>query len=176
MRFKSAGALPDRCVVCNAAASGARVRRRLYCSPLAWRLGAFAAPFVVFGLGVVLDFELFIFAFWPLALALFVVNFFVRKSLRVDLGICARHRRMRTAMHLVSAAAMAAVVVALYSWRPGDPGMPLLWPALAALLALAAIQPFMDVNAIRLKAVTDEDAWLGGTGRAFREALPELPG
>jgi hypothetical protein len=32
------------------------------------------------------------------------------------------------------------------------------------------------VQAVSLNRLGDEDAWLGGTGKAFREALPELPG
>jgi hypothetical protein len=46
------GALPDRCVICNDTADGKRVAQKLYRSPLAWKLFAYPAPFVIAGLGV----------------------------------------------------------------------------------------------------------------------------
>jgi hypothetical protein len=113
VRLKRDGALPDRCVVCNADAHGDRVARTLYYSPLAWRLAAPAAPFVALWLGIAADIDFLLMAFWPLALLLFVAHFFVRKSLKLELGICARHRKLRNTLIGASLVGMAAVVLGL---------------------------------------------------------------
>ncbi|MGH8741994.1 MAG: hypothetical protein ACREUN_13840, partial [Burkholderiales bacterium] len=49
VRMDRSGALPDRCVICNADAAGYRLPRKLYWAPTAWRIGATATPFVVLG-------------------------------------------------------------------------------------------------------------------------------
>jgi hypothetical protein len=176
VRFKRDGALPDRCVVCNVDARGGRVTRRLYCSPLAWRLGAVAAPFVALWLGVALDAELLIFSFWPLVVILLVANFFVRKSLEVGLGICARHRKLRGALTAASLLSMAAVLLGIFASLSTGSGWTVLLGGAAGLFAFAVAERFIGVQAVSLKKLSDEDAWLGGTGKAFREALPELAG
>ena len=176
VRFKRDGALPARCVVCNGEAGSARVRRTLYCSPLAWRLGAFAAPFVMLWLGVLAEIELFIYLFWPLVLALFVTNFFVRRSLKVELGICARHRKLRNMLIGGSLACTALVLFGIFTALSTGSGWTVLLAGAATLFALALVERWIGVQAVTLRKLGDEDAWLGGTGKPFREALPELAG
>jgi hypothetical protein len=176
VRFKHQGALPDRCVVCNADARGARVGRKLYCSPLAWRLGAVAAPFVSLWLGVALDADLLIVSFWPLVVILLVANFFVRKSLEVELGICARHRKLRGALTVASLLSMGAVLFGIFASLSTGTGWTALLGGAAGLFAFAIAERFIGVQAVSLRKLSDEDAWLGGTGKAFREALPGLTG
>jgi hypothetical protein len=176
VRLSREGTLPDRCVLCNQEAGGRRVKRNLYHSPLAWRLGALAAPFLALWLGSVLELAWMALLFWPLAAILFAVHFLVRRSLRVELGVCLRHRRIRLAVHALSVVAMTAVMLSLYTWRPGEHAMLFLSSALGALVVLAVIQGFLGVQAVALGRLTDEHAWLARTGKPFREALPEVPG
>ena len=168
------GALPDRCVVCNEPAAR-RVARTLYCSPLAWRIGAFFTPFVLLWLGMSTGPAELIFAFWPAAVVLFVAHFFVRKKLRVELGVCQRHWRVRLVLQGVSLAAMAVVFLVLFNFHIDTSGLLLALAALAVIV-LAIAQSHIGLQAVAARRLTAEHAWLAGTGRAFRETLPELPG
>ena len=64
VRVDREAALPPRCVVCNLPAD-TRVRRRLYTSPLAWRLGAFVTPFVLMWLVILLQASVLVMLLWP---------------------------------------------------------------------------------------------------------------
>jgi hypothetical protein len=168
------GALPDRCVVCNGAA-GKRVSRTLYWSPAAWRYFSTFMPFVLllggFGMGSA-TLALF---FWPALILLVVAHYFVRKRLTLDVGICARHQRQRNILSALSIAALVAAVLMLINLSPDDDSMLLLVTTLVSVVALAVAQSNVGVQAVSLKKFDSQHAWLGGVGRAFREALPELP-
>ena len=174
VRVDREAALPARCVVCNLPAQ-TRVRRRLYTSPLAWRLGAFATPFVLMFLGIALEAFVLMALFWPSIVVLMVVHLFVRRKFVLEAPICLRHARLRNALMLLSLAFVVAVIALPFAWRSG--GMAnALWACIAALILLAVVQSLAGVQAVRLKRLSPEHAWLGGTGKPFREALPELPG
>lgn len=175
MRIDRSGALPDRCVVCNADAGGYRLSRKLYWSPLAWRLGATATPFVVGGIGIATETTVLLAAFWPLVLAAMIAHTFVRKKFEIEIGMCGNHRRWRTALRLLSFACIVGVAASTAFWREDS--------ALAALLLLGSIggmllvgvtQAIVGVQAVSVKRLTGEHAWLARTGSAFRAALPEL--
>jgi hypothetical protein len=171
---RSAG-LPARCVACNLPAQ-TRVKRRLYTSPLAWRLGAFATPFALMWLGVALEATVLMALFWPAVIILLVTHMFVRKKFVIEAPICARHARMRNVLTLLSLAFVVAVIALPFAWRGADAMISVLWACVAALVILAIVQSIAGVQAVRLKRLNAEHAWLGGTGKPFREALPELPG
>jgi hypothetical protein len=168
------GALPDRCVACNAPAGGYRMRRKLYSSPLAWKIGAFAAPFVSLFVGVAVDSDWLMLAFWPLAILAAIAHLFIRRALRLEFGVCARHRRLRYALIALSVACMAGVFIGIFGFR-AFPGAPLvLLGSLVGLLVLVVAQSYAGAQALALRGVSDEHAWLAGTGEPFRSALPEL--
>lgn len=171
------GALPDRCVICNADAGGYRVERTLYCSPLAWRLAAIATPFVVLGIGVIAGSMPAAMLFWPLLFVMMIVHTFVRKKLKLEVGMCRRHQRWRDALRALSLATIAGVLVSLPLWRI-DPeiAIVLLLGSLGAMGAAALAQSILGVQTVGLRELSDQHAWLTGTGKAFRAALPELPG
>ena len=170
------GALPDRCVICNAEAGGQRVAQKLYWSPLAWKICAGLAPFVVLGIGISTQTWWMVGMFWPLAIVLVLVNMFVRKSLRVELGICGRHRRIRAVMRALSILCLVGVGAGVWFIReaPAQAYVVLLG-SIAAILLLALVQSFSGIQVLRLKELTAHHAWLARTGKAFRAALPELP-
>ena len=162
------GALPDRCIACNGEAGGYRLRRKLYYSSAAWRIGASLAPFLVLLAGAWLDLPYAALAFWPLVIVLVIANMFVRKSLKLEVGVCPRHRGLRRALIALSWLAIGGVFAGAFV----DPW--LLVAALGALLVLLALQSFTGVQPLRLSDLSREHAWLAGTGATFRNTLPEL--
>lgn len=176
VRMDLSGELPDRCIVCNADAGGYRFSRKLYHSPAAWRIFAVALPFVVAGIGVATQTPILAAVFWPLVLLLMIVHTFVRKKLEIEIGFCVRHRRARVVLHALSIACVAGVLGSLFTWNmSAEIAAALLWTSLAGMLAVVIGQSILGVRAIGLKSVSAEHAWLTGTGKAFRAALPELP-
>jgi hypothetical protein len=175
VRIDREGSLPPRCVVCNQPCAGKGISRKLYWASRAWTIATMATPFVALGIG--LAFQLYILAalFWPLVLLMFIAHAIVRKSMKVELGLCPRHQRARLLLQGLSIACFAAVFVGGVAyeeaWAPG-----LLWAGLVALLVLALVQRFSGIYRVSLRRLTPEHAWLAGTGSRFREALPELPG
>lgn len=166
--------LPARCVVCNEPAMR-RLKRTLYYSPVAWRVGAFVTPFVLMWLGIWIGEVTLLAAFWPAVVVLFIVHFFVRKKMRVELGACERHWRIRLATQAISVVAMALVVLALFNFHLDASGLTLALAA-GAVIILAVAQTYVGLQAVGAQRLTTEHAWLARTGRPFREALPELPG
>ena len=175
MRVDRDAALPARCVVCNVPAE-TRVKRRLYTSPIAWRLGAFAAPFVLMWLGIALEAFVLMALFWPSVIVLLVVHLFVRRKFVIEAPICSRHARLRTVLLILSILLVCAVIALPFGWSGTQVMINGLWACIAALIILAIVQSIAGVQAVRLKRLSAEHAWLGGTGKPFREALPELPG
>ena len=171
------GALPDRCIVCNTDAGGYRLARKLYWSPFAWRLGAVATPFVALGLGAATQTMLLMVLFWPLVLALMIAHTFVRKKLEVELGFCARHRRLRAVLSALSIACVIGVLSSIFVWS-ATTGLAaaLLSISLAGMLIMVVAQSILGVPAVTIKKLSGEHAWLAGTGKPFRAALPERPG
>ena len=174
VRIERSGALPGRCIVCNQPAAE-RVTRKLYWSSRAWRSGAALTPFVILAIGIASDSIGLLVLFWPSVIVLFIANFFVRKKIQLALAVCERHRRLRTALQVLSVGAIAAVGIVFSTWD-GTYSPRLAYAAVAAVVVLAVVQSFIGVHAVSLKRLSEEHAWLGGTGRPFREALPELPG
>jgi hypothetical protein len=165
------GALPERCIVCNADASH-RLTRTLYSSPLGWRISAFAAPFVLLGIGAATNTPLLRGLAMPLGLVLLIVHTFVRKKIELELGMCRRHRRTRMALGLAAFGCMAAIP---FSALNSDFGFSLLVVVLLALTALAIAWSFTGAQAVTLDRMSDDHLWLARTGKRFRLALPELP-
>jgi hypothetical protein len=171
------GALPDRCVVCNAEAAGYRVTRKLYWSPTPWRVGAFATPFAILGAGIVSQSPWLLVLFWPSVLLLMIAHTFVRKKVEIEVAFCPRHRRLRGALLALSWALVAGVVASMFLWR-ADGGLAawLLLGSIGGMVAVMIAQASAGVQGIAVRRLDASHAWLGGTGKPFRSALPELPG
>ena len=170
------GALPDRCIVCNADAGGHRVTRKLYWSPLSWRLVAVATPFVVMGIGIAAQIPLLAVLFWPMVLVMMTVHTFVRKKLELEIGMCRVHQRWLAGVRWVSALFIVGVLASMALWRthPGLAGT-LLLGSIGGMVVAGIAQGVAGVQAVALNRLDQKHAWLSGAGRRFRETLPELP-
>jgi hypothetical protein len=166
------GALPDRCVLCNGEA-GRRVPRTLYWSPPTWRVLALAVPFGFFAAGIGLKQPWLLVAFWPAAIAMAVVHYIVRKKLALEVGICTQHYRRSNVLTGVAISALAFAVLAGFIVPEGTAIRIALF--LLAIAAFMLVQRVAGVHAVSLKRLDARYAWLGSTGKAFREALPEVP-
>jgi len=174
VRMDRDSALPERCVVCNQPSAG-RVARTLYWSSSAWRSFSALAPFAMVFAGVVLDQPIVVALFWPVLLVLLVVHFIIRKKLKLELAVCARHRRHRDILRGLSIAALVGIAALFMNLSPDNGTIALLVLAVVAIIALALVQSYVGVQAVSLRRLDTRHAWLGGTGRTFREALPEFP-
>ena len=161
-------------MVCNREAQGFRLKRKLYYSPMPWRVGAPLAPFLVLLAGVWLEVPYLTLGFWPLIVALLIANWFVRKSLKIDFAVCKRHRDLRATLLTLSWVCVLGVVMGVFSLAEGRFALFVLLGSLAGLLVLGALQTYVGVQAIRLKDLSAEHVWLSGTGERFRGTLPEL--
>jgi hypothetical protein len=177
VRMERSGRLPDRCVTCNRPAAAYRLARKFYWTPPIWRVASIAAPLLALAAGIALQSPMLLALFWPLVLVLMLANAFVRKKLALELGLCPLHRRVRATMIGVSLLALTATIAALAFYVVGYAALsPLVFlSSIGATLLLALIQVFAGVPRVSLRKLNAENAWLAGTGRAFREALPELP-
>ena len=173
MCLDAGAALPDRCVACNQPAVK-RVARTLYWSPTAWRYFSVIAPLVMLFGGPALGAPILVVLFWPAVIVLLVAHYFVRKKLSVQLAVCERHRRVRDVLHALSIASLVGIVLVFLNLTPD--AWTLLVAAVALVIALAIVQSFVGVQAVSLKKLDPQHAWLGGTGETFRQALPERPG
>jgi hypothetical protein len=169
VRFDQGAALPDRCVACNAAAEGYRLKRTLHHSPLAWRVGASLAPFAALLAGAWLGLDWLSWAFFPLLVILIVANMFVRRSVQLELGVCARHRDMRLGLLAATWACVAGVFIGFTA-----PSGILILLCLAGILVFGLAQGYVGVQAVRVTEISTGHAWLSGTGEPFRAGLPEL--
>ena len=174
VRMDGEAVLPARCVMCNKEAKD-RVVRTLYWTPATWRYLSIAAPIAIFGGGLVLRIPALLAAIVPLIIVLAIANFFVRRKLKVDMAMCGHHTFWRSVLRGLSIAAMLAFLAALATLTSGDSGLYAFLGLVLLVLGLAFLQSVVGVQAVSLKRMDGPCAWLGGTGKRFREALPEAP-
>ena len=172
--MERSAALPDRCVVCNADAAGGRLKRKFTYSPVAWTIGASLTPFLVVLAGAWFDLPYAAIAFWPLLVVLAIASLFVRKTLKLELGVCGRHRRLRVTLLSLSWLCVVAGVLAAFALTAYRLAGLVMLASFAALLVLGLAQSYVGVQAVRLKDLSADHAWLTGTGEPFRSSLPEL--
>ena len=169
------GALPDRCVVCNEHESR-RIARTLYWSPVAWRLFCWVAPLGLLVAGSTLRIPVLLLSFWPTVIVLGIANYLVRKKVKLDLGACERHRRLRNLLQALSIATLLAAVLVFSRLSASGSSMTFLALVIVCAVVLAFAQRMLGVQKVSLRKLDPDHAWLAGTGRSFREALPEAPG
>jgi hypothetical protein len=169
------GALPDRCIYCNAGANGYRLPQKLYWSPAAWRICAVALPFVAAGIGIATGTMVLVALFWPLVLLLMVVHAFVRTKVELDIAFCARHRQLRSALRWASGACVVAMLASIPLWNTAsNVAAGIFWTALIGMVSVVIAQSVLGLRALSLSKLNAEHVWLARTGNPFRAALPEL--
>ncbi len=183
LRMDRNATLPSRCVSCNAAAPR-RVDRILYWSPVGWRLAAWGIPvlliLLVFADGMVSTFA--VTAFWPAVILLAIVNAIVRGKFALEIPLCVRHARVRSATTwviwsaILSGLALFVAVASDLNRIPGDiignVGL-----GLVLVMGVAAmVRIFSAADRVALKRLDPQRAWLKRTGAPFRASFPEAPG
>lgn len=168
------GQLPPRCVACNSPALARRNERTLYWTPLAWRGSVFALLALLFALsanGVVLA----ALAFWPVVLIAAVANIVIRKKVALSIGVCDRHRRIQTAMTGSALASIAAVAGGIF-YFVAENRASVLFALVILMFALGIARSRSGALAVRIARMDADRLWLKGTGKAFRDSLPESAG
>ncbi len=169
-----AGQLPPRCVHCNAAAPSSRVARTLFWLAPAWRWSLLAVALmpVALALSGVLAAAILIL---PVALLAAIVNVIVRRKIPVALAVCERHRRQQQALTWAAWLSIAAVIggaPALIATGQGSA----LFVLVTVMLLLGIVRSRAPALGVRIARLSGERLWLRGTGKAFRESLPETAG
>jgi glucose uptake protein GlcU len=171
-----AGALPDRCVVCNAEAEGYRESRKLFWSPTWFRLLAWGCGIGWFVLGVGGQSRVLTLVFGFAAIALLVAYFFVRSRVDLEIGLCRRHRGSDPLQLVMIAVCFALVLGAIAMHLTRAQGADTVMVSAVGAVVIAAILSSMrGGRAISIARLTAQHTWLANTGKAFRAALRELP-
>jgi len=140
------GELPRRCIKCNAPASGDPIRYTFVDSDVG------GAP-----RGVISAF----------------VHFRSRRTGRVTLHICDRHRRLRTLIRWgCPVEFLVALAIGIYA-NVAYPKPPELLVDITVFLTIASLLPLGIYQMHYLKGrVRDGQVWVDGAGSAFLESLP----
>ncbi len=154
---KKRAEFPDRCVKCNRPAEGYRLRRNLsWHNPVLYV--ALLSPLI----------------YIILALCL-------RKTARLDIGLCRRHRQKRARTiwiaWLTSLASLGLMIVGgfLADTRPGPGVFVFLIPIGLAGMLVGMIYGVIAAPPVKATKINDRCAWLSGVGRTFLEGLGEVP-
>lgn len=172
VRMDRNGSLPGRCVACNAAAAATRVERTLYWARWEWRAAAWAVPLALLGFGIG-GFED---AFGLAILATFVAivaNVIIRKRMTLGVGICARRWRMRRTLGWLGVAASLSIFPLVIATLPESAFQFLVPASMLATLALGIAYAYTGAQRVAIRRLDEKHVWLKGTGREFRESLPE---
>ncbi len=139
-------ALPDRCVVCNAPAGGYRLRKTFYWHHPAIYLAILAGALIYVILAMV-----------------------VRKSARVELGLCEAHRARRRNGLILAWSGMAVGLVGLLAGAAYGSGAMAIG-GFVVLVALPIVGSLMARAAYPTR-IDDRWVWLK-VGRPFLDGLP----
>lgn len=144
------GELPARCVKCNAEAKTPKLRQRYYWHHRGWHL------LILFNLVIYV-----------------IVRVAIRKSARLNVGVCAEHARKRSvamwAVALLLSAGAATLLVAMNRQL----GVAAYLSSLALLLAAIAVGLF-KARLLYPKRIDERYARYAGCGDAFLATLPSF--
>ena len=176
VRMERNATLPGRCVACNAPALPKRVDRTLYWTPWQWRVAAWGTPLVLLGLafgGMETAGVLFV----PAIVILAIANAIIRKRFEVELGLCARHARIRQALGWAGIGCAALVMGSMFGIDIVGPGnlATVIGAAAVLLLVVGGAYSFTTSQRVTVSRLTTQHAWLKGTAAPFRDSLPDWP-
>ncbi|MBL8376469.1 MAG: hypothetical protein JNM79_01210 [Burkholderiales bacterium] len=174
------GALPDRCVACDSAARGQRVSLTLYWVPGKVRIALLATAsllIILLALGEVFDPSGTGTAFFVLLVLAYGINVLARKKVVVEVGVCARHMRLRKTLRFIAIACTSTVLLALFfAIRGVDTPQAILFAlpvVLIVLVIIAVIDASTGVRRLRVARMDERHLWRKGTRAAFRAGLPK---
>jgi GYF domain 2 len=141
--------LPDRCTVCNAPASGFRLKRNLYWHPPAWYL------LICAGL-----------LFYAIAALI------VRKKASIEIGLCRTHlQKRKTTIGITWMLFGISILVGIL----GIAKYPVLIFAAAVIFLGTLIYAIVALQLVTPAKITDQLVYLKGVSPAYLNMLPELP-
>lgn len=152
--------MPARCILCNESTDPGKPRRIMYLN--IWLQIAMLALFMAFN----------IFALIPIL----IVSMIFRKTAKVRIPVCEKHRRKRlwitlATLSLLAAAIALGVVAARVSAFEG----PIFWIA-AAIFVGAFVLAIVRGQLLRAKKIDKETVILKGAKKPFLDSLPQYPG
>lgn len=144
------GDLPDRCVRCNAPANGIRLKR-----DLSWH---HPAIYLIILAGL---------------LIYVIVALIVRKTAKIEVGICKRHRSRRR-IGIAVAWLMALLGIATFFLTTEQHA----WPVIVGLLLilLSLIVGMIASRVVTPKKIDDSYVWLTGVHPDYLAQLPPVSG
>ena len=142
--------LPDRCIKCNAPANGYRLRRTLHWHDPLYYLIIFAGVLIYA-----------------------VVALVVRKTARVHIGMCERHRNnRRMALYLSWGMFLVSIVMFIMAISAENGIVALLG---FFLLMAAGIYGAIGPRTIRATKIDEQFAWIRGVDREYLAQFPQWP-
>lgn len=146
---------PDRCIKCNAPAEGYRLKRTLY-----WHPGWYYLTLLI---------NLIVYA---------IVAMIVRKTAKLAVPLCPRHRSARTRDILIAwVGSLAAIglIVALIGYRESLP-QSMTGPTILVAVVLVLVSIIYGATRARIivpKRINDYMAWVKGASPEFLATLPD---
>jgi len=152
--------MPGRCILCNETTEPGKPRRILYLN--IWLQIVMLMLFLVFN----------VLALIPI----FIVSLIFRKTAKVRIPVCDKHRRKRlwvtlTTITLLAAAIALGVVAARVPMYQG----PIFWTA-AAIFVGAFVLAIIRGQMLSAKKIDKETVILKGAKPPFLDSLPQYPG
>ena len=152
--------LPGRCIQCNALAEPGKSRRILYLN--IWIQLAMLALFLVFNVLALLP--------------IIIVSLIFRKTAKVRIPVCERHRRKRFGLTMVTVVLLiASVVIVVIGLRvPGIDGA--IFMVAAAIFVVAFLLAVVRGQLFKAKKIDKEMLILKGAKSTYLDSLPEYSG
>ena len=152
--------LPERCIQCNALAQPGKSRRVIYLN--IWLQLVMLALFLVFNVLALLP--------------IIIVSLIFRKSAKVRIPVCEKHRRKRFLLTTAAVVLLiASVALAVIAARISGSGEAIFMVA-AAIFVVAFVLAVIRGQLIRAKKIDEERLILKGAKSPFLDSLPEYSG
>jgi len=147
-------AFPDRCIKCNAPASGYRLKRTVYWHHAAYYLLLLLLPFYCLGLVVFV-----------------ITSMAVRKKMVFEVGLCEKHRRRRWVAVTACVGGTIIGLGMLVTSSFNDH----VWLAMAGATSIlvGVIWGVVSGRIVEATKMDDEQAWLRGAGPEYLNQLPQ---
>ena len=152
--------MPGRCILCNEVAESGKPRRILYLN--IWIQIASLVLFLIFNVLALLP--------------IIIVSLIFRKSAKVRIPVCDKHRRKRLWITLATVTLLSSsIVLGVMAARIPVYQGPIFWTA-ALIFVGAFVLAIIRGQLLRAKKIDKETVILKGAKPPFLESLPQYPG